>query len=109
MAEKDTDPRGGVVWGLAGFTAGAGLVLKVVNAMGIQEGDDLTATQILIMIVLLIAPIWVLMTIAERLSAEVTAGKSTEATYWTTMTGLSVTALALVGITSIDDLLALTG
>ena len=88
---------------------GAGLAFKVISAMGVQEGEDLTVTEILIMGVLLIAPIWVLMTIAERLSAEVTAGKSTEATYWTTMTGLSVTALALVGITSIDNLLALAG
>ncbi|MFJ9924151.1 hypothetical protein ACIRSF_33195 [Streptomyces rubiginosohelvolus] len=95
-----------VVWAAVGFVVGGALTVKVFSAMGAME-RDLAPVEILLLLALLLAPMIGLMTLAKHLHADVVAEKSTKATYWTTMIGISVTSLALVGITSIDDLIAM--
>ncbi|MFD8010738.1 hypothetical protein [Streptomyces sp. NPDC058955] len=105
--DNRSGPDGDVIWGVLGLLAGGVLAFKVLSAMGVREGDRLTLEEIAIGLALFLGPFWALMTAAEHLSKDVAAGRTTAATYWTTMAGLSVTALTLVGITSVDDLLAL--
>lgn len=105
--DNRSGPDGDLVWGILGTLAGGVLAYKVLSAMGVREGDHLSLEEIVIGLSLLLGPAWALMTAAEHLSKDVAAGKTTAATYWTTMAGLTVTALTLVGVTSIDDLLAL--
>ncbi|MGO1025775.1 hypothetical protein ACTOXX_34945 [Streptomyces rubiginosohelvolus] len=95
-----------VVWATVGLVVGGALNAKVFSAMGAMD-RDLAPVEILLLVALLVAPMIGLMTLAKHLHADVVAEKSTKATYWTAMIGISVTSLALVGITSIDDLIAL--
>ncbi len=94
------------LWGAVGGLVGLVLAAKVLSAMG-AWGNPLSWTESLILAVLVLAPLAGLVTIARHLHADVVAGKSTKATYWTAMIGISVTALALAGITSVDDLIAM--
>ncbi|MFD8474301.1 hypothetical protein ACH4NR_32330 [Streptomyces globisporus] len=94
------------LWGAVGGLVGFVLAAKVLSAMG-AWGNPLSVVECLILAVLVLAPLIGLVTIARHLHADVVAGKSTKATYWTAMIGISVTALALAGITSIDDIIAM--
>lgn len=95
------------LWGAVGGLVGFVLAAKVLSAMG-AWGNPLSVVECLILVVLVLAPLIGLVTIARHLHADVVAGKSTKATYWTAMIGISVTALALAGITSIDDIIAMS-
>ncbi|MEU5896814.1 MULTISPECIES: hypothetical protein [unclassified Streptomyces] len=95
------------IWGLIGVVVGGVLAFKVLSAMGVRENEDLTLMEIATGVALLFAPVYVLTRAGEHLRKDVEAGKSTTATYWTTMAGLSISALTLAGVTSIDDLLGL--
>ncbi|MGN3953506.1 hypothetical protein ACGV4K_00080 [Streptomyces sp. WAC8370] len=86
---------------------GGVLAFKVLSAMGVREGDDMSPTEIVIMLALGLGPFWIIATAAEHLRKDVATGKITFATYWTTIGGICVAALALVGVTSIDDLVGL--
>ncbi|MCP8706949.1 hypothetical protein IGB19_03700 [Streptomyces sp. AC04842] len=89
------------------MVVGGVLAFKVLSAMGVRENEDLTLVEITTAVALLFGPVYVLTTAGKQLSKDVEVGKSTNATYWTTMAGLSVSALTLAGVTSIDDLIGL--
>ncbi|MEU0581631.1 hypothetical protein ABZ465_30985 [Streptomyces griseoincarnatus] len=95
------------IWGIVGLVVGGVLAFKVLSAMGVRENEDLTLVEIVTCVALLFAPVYVLTTAGKHLRKDVEAGKSTAATYWTTMVGLSISALTLAGVTSIDDLIGL--
>ncbi|MFD8079170.1 hypothetical protein ACFV3E_41830 [Streptomyces sp. NPDC059718] len=95
-----------LLWAIIGFVVGGVLAFKVLSAMGVW-GKPLSIVEGLICVVLFLGPFAAIMIISEHLWDDVKAGKSTNATYWTTMVGISVAALALVGVTSIDDLIGL--
>ncbi|MFJ9924335.1 hypothetical protein ACIRSF_34185 [Streptomyces rubiginosohelvolus] len=108
MADDNTESYadGTALWAVVGLLVGFVLAIKVLSAMGVF-GNPLSAVESLIFVALILAPMIGLTTLAKHLHADVVAGKSTKATYWTTMIGISVTSLALAGITSIDDLIAM--
>ncbi|WP_097983000.1 hypothetical protein [Streptomyces sp. f150] len=104
--DNDEGTDADVIWAAVGVMAGGALTVKVFSAMGAME-RDLAPVETLLFLALFLAPIIGLMIISKHLHADVIAEKSTKATYWTTMIGISVTSLTLVGITSIDDLIAM--
>ncbi|KUJ69704.1 hypothetical protein ACZ90_10095 [Streptomyces albus subsp. albus] len=89
------------------MVVGAVLAAKVLTAMGVRESDSVSLEEGAFGLALLMGPACLLGTVAKYLRNDIVAGKCTTATYWTTMVGLSVTALALVGVTSVDDLIVL--
>ncbi|WP_327108663.1 hypothetical protein [Nonomuraea glycinis] len=95
------------IWGAIGFVIGASLAAKYVYSIGYTTDDDLPWPQGIIMVSLFIGPTFLLGWIAEQLSKEVLSGNSTWATYWTTMVGITVPALAVAGITTFEDVLDL--
>ncbi|WP_314614675.1 hypothetical protein [Streptomyces stackebrandtii] len=97
----------GWLWAIIGLVVGGVLAIKVLSAMGAREGNPPSLMELLIALALFLGPFYAMTTAAEHLRDDVKAGKSTNATYWTTMVGISVAALALVGVTSIDDLIGL--
>ncbi|MYS34246.1 hypothetical protein GT025_08900 [Streptomyces sp. SID4920] len=96
-----------LVWAVMSLLVGGVLAFKVLSAMGVREGEHLSPKELLIMLVLGLVPFWTIATAAEHLRKDVGTGKITFATYWTTIGGICVAALALVGVTSIDDLVGL--
>ncbi|MFI9208832.1 hypothetical protein ACIGW7_11875 [Streptomyces sp. NPDC053253] len=103
--EKDASDK--PLWGIIGLVVGGVLAFKVLSAMGVREGDPASLMEILIGLALFLGPFWVIVTASEHLHADVKAERSTKATYWATMVGISVAALTLVGVTSVDDLIGL--
>ncbi|MFG2331021.1 hypothetical protein ACGFMM_15500 [Streptomyces sp. NPDC048604] len=105
--QNKKDDLSDILFGVIGLVVGAVLAAKVLSAMGLREGEKPSLPEIAIGLALFLAPFYALTEAAQHLRSDVEAGKSTNATYWTTMVGLSVSALALVGVTSIDDLISL--
>ena len=108
-SQNHNDSRGddSHIWGTVGVVVGGVLAFKVLSAMGVRENEDLTLVEITTTVALLFGPVYVLTTAGKHLRKDVEVGKSTNATYWTTMAGLSISALTLAGVTSIDDLIGL--
>jgi len=94
-----------VMWAVPGGAAGLAAFVKILNGTNLRETPllmeagafgGLTAGGG--------ALFW---HISERLREEVRRGVISYATYWTTMFGITVAVFALLGVTSIDGLLAL--
>ncbi len=95
-----------LLWGGVGFIAGFALSLTYARSRGYDRDDTLPLIpEGIIAISLLFGPAFMMGWIADQLRQEVLSNKSTWATYWSTMFGIAVAALALAGITSFDEIL----
>ena len=93
------------VWLVLGFVIGVSLSTKYVQSIGYAMDEDLPWPQVGIAITLFFGPVVLLVLIAEQLRKEVLSGKSTWATYWTTMITITLPALAIAGVSTFDDIL----
>ncbi|MFK0258675.1 hypothetical protein [Streptomyces sp. NPDC090445] len=100
------EPDAAAIWYILGLIAGVFLVGKVVVSQDLS-GDTTSTVQNLLLVALFLAPMFLLGGISKHLSREAARGKISWETYWTTMVGITVPVLALLGITSIDDVLDL--
>ncbi|KUN17661.1 hypothetical protein AQJ11_38040 [Streptomyces corchorusii] len=105
--QNQSDDPLDLVWCLIALVVGGVLAFKVLYAMGVRENEELSLKEIVIGLALLMGPVFILRTAADHLYKDVKTGKITIATYWTTIGGICVAALSLVGVTSIDDLIGL--
>lgn len=108
-ANGDDAPGGTatVVWALLGLVAGAALTGKIIVSTGIPVDRPLPFQETVLLLVTFIGPMLLLSSVSNQLAKEADRGSISWATYWTTMAGITVSGLALIGVTSIDDLITI--
>ncbi|BCL20627.1 hypothetical protein ACPCBX_31605 [Streptomyces tuirus] len=97
----------GFLWIFLGFAAGMILVVKAGPATGIPAGEPLSPILIAIAVGVMLAPSVLLFLASDKLAEEVRQGKLSVSSYWMTMVSIIVTAFALLGISSIGDLVSM--
>ncbi|MER5356142.1 hypothetical protein ABT093_38215 [Kitasatospora sp. NPDC002551] len=96
-----------LLWLLLGFVAGFALSTKVVIALEIPLGEQSTLNERLLIVALFVGPAFLLVSISNHLERWAARGNFSWARYWTAMFSVAVTVLTLLGMNSVDDLIAL--
>ncbi|MFF7366108.1 hypothetical protein, partial [Streptomyces sp. NPDC008125] len=110
VTNEDKGPESSApgAWGVLGFAVGAILWVRYAKAISWWDADHVaTLEEVVITLFILFFPVFPLHEIGKQLAREVEKGHSTWATFWATTVSVSVAVLALLGVTSIDDLSAL--
>ncbi|MEV6976262.1 hypothetical protein [Kitasatospora sp. NPDC093806] len=100
------EPDAAIIWYILGLFAGLFLMGKISVSRGLS-GKPMSTTTSLLVVALFLAPMFLLGSISKHLSSEASKGNISWATYWTTMFGITISMLALLGITGIDDVIEL--
>ncbi|TDC74053.1 hypothetical protein E1283_17075 [Streptomyces hainanensis] len=93
-----------LVWCVLGFVVGWTLNVRYAQSMGIGPEDEISGEQFAVFSVILLAPVSVFLRIGGQLGKEVRRGRISWATYWATLFGIAASALALLGVSGVDDL-----
>lgn len=95
------------LWCVLGLLLGLALSATVLASSGHNLDDELTSGQVVLVVVTMFGPIPLFGALGSQLSKEVIRGKTSWATYWSSLFGIVATALAIIGVAGFGDLVAM--